>query len=289
LKKAQVYVYPMRITSLSIILAVPFLLILGILLPLAFSYEHEWLFPWLIIPVIILTALYIFRPQIDYWWIQRQKLGLDAPLVQWLNENSIFYKSLDENGRQKFETRAALFLESKDFLLKAFEDHKLPEQYKLLAIHEALRITWNHEDFLFENYDRIILYPHAFPTPDHKYLHPYEVHHSDGIVLMSKPHVENGYFNPAQYFNVSLYTWIVAHMKETKHTGYPMINANDIEKLNPILPYPTAKIKELLGERLVFSQALYAYVYLMYPEKFKNEFNNIHSQYQDLFGELSFS
>ena len=273
----------MRISSLSIILAVPFLAALAVLLPLSFQREFEWLFPWLILPITILTALYIFRPQIDYWWIQRQKLGLDGPLIDWLEKYSTFYGSLNKEDQLLFQQRVALFLESKDFILKAAEDHKLPEQYKLMSIHEALRILWGKENFLFENYDRVILYPHAFPTPDHKYLHPYEVHYSDGIILMSKPHVENGYFNPNQYFNVSLYTWVVAHMKETKHQGYPMINATEIFQLDDILPYPTLKISELLGERLVMSQALYAYVYFMYPEDFNKKFPSLKSQFDEVF------
>ncbi|MEE9372376.1 MAG: zinc-dependent peptidase [Saprospiraceae bacterium] len=249
----------MRISSLSIILAIPFLLSLAILLPLSFSYEYKHLMGWIILPIMMLTFLYTFRPQIDYWWIQRKKIGLDKPLVNWLEENSEFYKKLSVEEKLIFEQRAGLFLDSKDFSLKAVEDHKIPEQYKLLSAHEALRITWHHEDFLFKNYDRIILYPHAFPTPDHKYLHPYEVHQTDGIILISKPHLINGFINTLQFFNIGLYVWITAHMKDTKHGGYPMINATEISALDPILPYSTDKIRELVGERLLITQAIYAY------------------------------
>lgn len=273
----------MRISSLSIILAVPFLIALAILLPLSFSHEYRDYMGWIIVPILVLTFLYTFRPQIDYWWIQRQKIGLDRPLVDWLNEHSTFYKGLSDDGKQKFEQRASLFLDSKDFSLKAVEDHKLPEQYKLLAIHEGLRITWHHDDFLFKNYDRIILYPHAFPTPDHKYLHPYEVHSSDGIILMSKPHVINGFINIKQFFNIGLYTWITAHMKDTKHKGYPMINATEMNKLDPLLPYSTEKIKEVLGERLLFSQALYAYVYFENEDQFATTFPDHFEAFEKIF------
>ena len=158
----------MRISSLSIILAVPFLIALAILLPLSFSHEYRDYMGWIIIPILVLTFLYTFRPQIDYWWIQRQKIGLDKPLMDWLNENSEFYKSLDEEDKQKFEQRASLFLDSKDFSLKAVEDHKIPEQYKLLSIHEALRITLNHDTFLFKNYDSCLLYTSPSPRDRQK-------------------------------------------------------------------------------------------------------------------------
>ena len=273
----------MRISSLSIILAVPFLIALAILLPLSFSHEYRDFMGWLIVPVIILTFLYTFRPQIDYWWIQRQRMGLDPPLMEWLMDNSKFYKSLTDEEKQKFEQRASLFLDSKDFKLKATEDHKVPEQYKLLSIHEALRITWKLDDFLFKNYDRIVLYPHAFPTPDHKYLHPCEVHAVDGILLMSKPHLINGFVNTDQYFNIGLYTWITAHMKDSKLEGYPMINALEINDLDSLLPYSTEKIKELIGERLFLSQAMFAYAFFTYPVKFKRSFSEYHRAFCKVF------
>ncbi len=269
----------MRITSLSIILAVPFLLALAILLPLSFSHEYRDHMGWIIVPILVLTFLYTFRPQIDYWWIQRQKIGLDEPLVDWLIENSVFYRELSNEEKNKFEQRASLFLDSKDFVLKAKEEHKIPEQYKLLAIHEALKITFHQEDFLFKNYDRIILYPHLFPTPEHKYLHPYEVHSADGIILMSKPHLINGFINTRQFFNIGLYSWITAHLKDAKHEGYPMINANDISKLDPILPYSTDQIKDLIGERLLQSQALFAYAFFQYQNLMEKHF----PQYSDAF------
>ena len=273
----------MKISSLSIILAVPFLLALAILLPLSFSYEYRDYMGWIIVPILFLTFLYTFRPQIDYWWLKRQKIGLDQPLIDWLNEHSQFYKKLSPSDQQKFEQRASLFLDSKDFSLKAKEDHKLPEQYKLLSIHDALQITWHLEEFLFKKYDRIILYPHAFPTPNHKYLHPCEIHSVDGLILMSKPHLQNGFINSRQFFNIGLYTWITAHMKQTKHEGYPMINALEINALDNILPYPTEKIKELIGERLLFSQALFAYAFFEHRTNFKKHFPKYAESFRTLF------
>jgi hypothetical protein len=273
----------MKISSLSIILAVPFLLALAILLPLSFSYEYRDYMGWIIVPILFLTFLYTFRPQIDYWWLKRQKIGLDKPLIDWLNEHSQFYKNLSPSNKQKFEQRACLFLDSKDFTLKAKEDHKLPEQYKLLSIHDALQITWHLEEFLFKKYDRIILYPHAFPTPNHKYLHPCEIHSVDGLILTSKPHLQNGFINSRQFFNIGLYTWITAHMKQTKHEGYPMINALEINELDKILPYPTEKIKELIGERLLFSQALFAYAFFEHRTNFEKHFPKYAVSFKSLF------
>ena len=272
----------MRVTSLSLVLAVPFLIAMAVLLPMSLTYEYQYLFPWLLIPVIILTTLYTFRPQIDYWWIMRKEIGLDLPLVTWLRENSLFYNSLNDVDKSKFEIRAGLFLDSKNFILKASKEHKVPEQYKLLSIHEALRITWNREEYLFKTYDRIIMYPHSFPTPKYKYLHPLEIHGEDGIILMSMPHLTNGFLEPDHYFNIGLYSWIRAFNLENTDIPYPNIDP-EIIKLDKVFPYPTVKIEELLGHDFLSPLALHIQAYFDYSEDYKSNFQNYFNSFETIF------
>lgn len=275
----------MRISSFSFVIAVPFLLALALLLPLALTYEYQYLFPWLMIPVVVLVSLYIFRPQIDYWWVRNTEIRLEKPLVQWLEKNSLFYRSMDSDEKSQFEKRAALYLEAKDFVLKATEEHIPGEEFKLLAVHEAIRITQNLKDYLFDNYNRIILYPHAFPTPNYKRLHTLELHEDDGIVLLSQPHLVNGFLRPEQFFNTSLYAWISAYIRENPRLDYPSISKESLSELNNVYPYELDKINEVIGLGFTSPLTMHIHAYFQFPEAYRTKFPSIFQKLEILFGQ----
>ena len=265
----------MHINSLSLVLAFPLLVILAILLPLALTYEYQYIFPWLMIPLIILITIYFFRPQIDYWWIRKNPKGLEKELITWLHNNSKYYNSLGSEKKLQFQNKAKLYLYSKDFTLKAIEDHPVGEEFKLIAIHEALRITNGLNDYLFPCFDRIILYPHSFPTPQYKHLHTSEVHEEDGVILMSQPHLVNGLLFPYNYFNIGLFTWINAFIRENPRLNYPKITDSQFLKLNDIMPFTIEQIKEVIGYPFVSPIALHIYAYFDFNDGYKKNFEDI--------------
>ena len=273
----------MRITSLSLVLSFPLLIILAILFPLALTYEYQYIFPWLIIPIILLISIYFLKPQIDYWWISRNPPPLDKKLISWLNANSKYYGGLSLEGKQQFELRAQLFLHSKDYSIKAVEDHPVGEEFKMIAIHEALRITEKMDNYQFDNFDRIILYPHPFPSPQYKYLHTTELHEEDGMVLMSQPHLVNGLLFPKNYFNIGLFTWVSAFIRENPRLKYPMISDEQFEKLNDVFPFSIDQIKEVTGHHFISPMTLHICAYFDFRDNYLQTFSDLGEKLSGIF------
>ena len=208
---------------------------------------------------------------------------MDKELISWLNKNSKYYNSLSPDGKQSFEVKAQLFLHAKDFSIKAAEDHPVGEEFKLIAIHEALRITENMDDYLFPNFERIILYPHPFPSPQFKYLHTTELHEEDSIVLMSQPHLVNGLLFPKNYFNIGLFTWISAFIRENPRLKYPIISDEQFEKLNHVFPYSVEQIKEVTGHHFMSPLTLHIHAYFDFGQNYEKTFPEEHEKFESIF------
>ena len=275
----------MRINSLSLVVSFPLLVLLAILLPMALTFEYQYIFPWLMIPLILVIIIYFFRPQIDFWWIRRNPLGLEQELITWLSKNSKYYKSLGSEEKRFFENKAKLYMHSMDFTIKAMEDHPVGEEFKLIAIHEALRITKGLKNYMFASFDRIILYPHSFPSPQHKHLHTTEIHEEDGVVLMSQPHLVNGLLFPNNYFNLGLFTWINVFIRENPRLAYPKITDSQFMKLNDLMPFTIEQIKEVIGHHFVSPLSLHMYVYFDFQDEYKEKFSKIFPVLNSIFNE----
>jgi len=187
-------------------LAIPFVIWVVIVLILAFAYEMYGVGVWIIPPIIILTAIYVFSPQIDWWWYKRNPPDLDPKLKQFLHRVSPFYRSLKPEGKDRFEKRVFFYLLGNDFSGMNMEDG-VPEDMKAAISIYPVTMTFNQEDFMMNPFERIVLYKHPFPSPNMRFLHACETNQEDGVILFSIEQLLQSQLNPSAFIDIGFYEY----------------------------------------------------------------------------------
>lgn len=238
----------MKIYHFSRFLALPFLLVIGFFaykVLLDIKYEH---FGWAIIPMAFLVLIYLFQPQLDYWWMSRNPVELEPRVLKMLDEHNPVYKNLNSEKQQEFNKRLALYLNGKEFIAKGMEqDFDLPHDVKNMVAQIPITMTLNKKDFLFKDLDRIIIYKHAFPSPMYKFLHTVETHVEDGMLIFALDHAEAAFFNPDQYYNVAWHAYSYAYIKTFPSENYPDIVEQDWQTVEQVLGFSKEAILQTLG------------------------------------------
>lgn len=205
----------MQIHSITRFIAAPFLFAIGyVLFQIGGSYEFRDAYGWIVFPLlVILVALYVFSPNIDFWYHKKHPIKLHPTMLNWLNTHFTFYQTLSENDKETFRHRMSLFLEAKEFYLMKREKGPMPEEMKTIITAHAIWVSFGHTDYLLPKFDRIVAYTHPFPTPYYKHLHTVETEENDGVILLSFEHVINGLHTKEKY-NVALHGFADAYLQQ---------------------------------------------------------------------------
>lgn len=207
----------MKIHSLSNILFLPLvLIIIGIFYYSEYIGDKDFTI-WVFIPVFMFTALLIFKPQIDFWWHTHHPLPLDPAVRKWLTTFTQYYNNLSSDDQKKYEDRLSLYMEGREFKSVGQEVRDVPEDIKGIIGSIPVSITINQEDYLIGEYNRVFLYKHPFPSPQHQYLHSVEVNHEDGVLLFSLEHLLPGLTRSKEFFNIGLYGYLIAYFHINNH------------------------------------------------------------------------
>jgi hypothetical protein len=251
----------MRIHYFSRAAAFPFLLLLVYFFVYA-QYQSATAGSYILIPsVTCLVLLYIFHDQIDQWWWKRQPPRLEKALKEWLLTFSPFYSSLSEANKARFESRLSIFLQTKDFTLKEKKDFHLEEDTKALIAYHFIRISWTHEQFLFKPYGHFVVYNHSFGTPDYPFLHSFEYHEQDGVVIYARDMLLLGIDQGRHYFDIGLYGAIAIFINIFPRLDYPSTTDLSIEHICSILNIDVEGIYSALGYKEVSKVALLCYAF----------------------------
>ena len=201
----------MKIHSVSVLLAAPIIVLSVLFGYLVLLKEESGYLPFLIIAVILLVAIYTLQPHIDFLWYKKHPARLDPKETVFLEKFSTFYNELDENQKEKFEKRVYVFKRAKSFKLMVMETVEMPEDFKIAIASSAVQLTFNHDDYLFKNYDHFFAYQHPFPSPEIQMLHSVEIKLEDRMTIFDIEMLVNS-FNPQnRLFNIGLYAFAVIY------------------------------------------------------------------------------
>lgn len=163
------------------ILAIPFVLLLALMFYLSLTVDERFSI-LIIFASVMLVILFVFSPQIDWWWYSRRPPELDASFRQLLRQRYPFYMGLSPEDKLKFRQRVALFRLAKDFMPQGMEE--VPEDVQWFAALSGVHLTFGWEEYLLPQYEKIIVYPHPFPSPQYPdRFHASEVFPEDGVVI----------------------------------------------------------------------------------------------------------
>lgn len=274
----------MQVHSLTRFIAAPFAFVLVyIFYQSAVDYDFRDAYSWIIFPLLVLCiALYIFSPQIDFWFHKKHPLTLDPPVINWLEQQFPFYQTLAADDKTRFRNRLSLFMEAKEFSLMKAEKLNMPEDMKFIIAAHAVWLCLGRDDYLLDKFERIIAYMHPFPTPFYKQLHTVEAELQDGVVLLSFEYILKALSESGNY-NIALHGFADAFHDMHHEIKWPVISKEDEDQLQQISGLTTQRICDTIGFERVDIVLVAIHHYLRFPEHFKIKLPQLYQQLDDIF------
>lgn len=275
----------MRIHSIASIIILPFAAAFVYIVVKSYNSSNytDPINYWLLPLLIIMFALYLFKPQIDHWWHKRNPPKLAAFITNWLNKHSKFYNKLSEADQAKFRDRLSIYLESREFSLMREEKENLPEDFKAIIAHNVVQMTFGQEDYLLDPYERVIVYSHPFPTPKKQFLHTVEVDHEDGVLLLSTEHLFPGMVNQESYYNIGMHGYVESFLNKHKNVKLPALPDDLTAKLEKVSGHQLEKVKTTIGYEIENMHIIAITYFFTFPESFKGELPDLYESYASTF------
>jgi len=262
------------------IVALPFALAFLLLLYLNFETGGQYAF--YLIPVLAsLAVIYVFSPQIDWWWYQRHPPEL-AGTIRELLFKFPFYQRLPEGEKKKFRQRVALFVMGNNFIPQIIET--VPEDVKAIVAANAVTLTFGQEKLLFPKFENVIINPKPLPTlqyPD-KY-HTSEIYEPDGAVLFSIEQLVRSFVESSQYFNIGLYEYAKAFAISYPNYVYPTFDENSWEALERISGFSKEWITQWINLPDIDPLAVSMAHFFTFPAQFRKELPAAFEAYRGIF------
>ena len=275
----------MKIHKLSNIIALPFILIIFYMGYLIYLNPDSNAMAWAVLPLMVLMLIYLFSPQIEYWWLTKRPISLDKPIVNMLKTTNPIYTQLEGELKNEFNKRLTLFVEGKEFIGKGWKEDtdNMPYDIKCLLSQIPITMTINRNKFTFKNFDRIILYKHPFPTPRYQFLHTAETMAEDGVIILSLEHVQLALFQKGHYYDVAWHAFSEAFMKINPTEPYPEVNEDHWEAIENISGLSQQQILGTLGFEQIDLVPVMINLYFNYRDKFRALLPDIFSVLEGIF------
>ena len=229
-----------------------------------------------------LVILYMFQPQVEWWWAQRHPPKPSPNMINFLKEHFDYFNQLSGSDKDKFLLRLNYFIMAKEFTPKVGKE--VPVPLKTMIAAEGVRVTFGLDDYLIDSHERIVIYPHPFPSPTYKKLHHSETFHEDGVLIFASSPVINQFKGIGNIFNIALYEWISAFAKE-ENLGFPVFNEADWKTFGLVFLTPKALVQASIGLPVYDEGVVGAVLYLEQKELFKKKFPKKAEVYQQIFNQ----
>ena len=193
---------------LSRVIMLPFALMGGyIAYEMVVNYQYEWSY-YLILPVVIIAACLSLSPQIDAIGYNIWPPKPDLKLLHILKISSPTFDWVKDEDKEAFIINAVTQMRKMDFIGMKVED--IPSDVQLMSIYPGLLLEYLFDLPMTKEYNRVVLYKHPFPSPQFKEWHSAEVHHEDGVLLLSMEQMMINYLQPEKHYHVVFDAWIRA-------------------------------------------------------------------------------
>lgn len=264
-------------------LLIPFVLLAALFLGLAWAVDDR--FSIYFVPCLVVAALiFILSPQINWWWYSRNPPDLSAELRALLERCSGFYQRLPAEERRRFRGRVALFNLGTDWEPLAFPDDVLPADVQMAIAAQAVSLGFWRERFLFDKFEKIIVFPRPFPTPEHPYDHASELHEADGCLLFSAEQVMRAFAQPLKWYNVALHEYAKAFVLQYPDEPWPDFSEETVwERLEALSGMPRVHVESVIGLAGVDALPVAIHHHLLFPERFAAAFPDEHRVLESVF------
>ena len=264
----------MRLVLLG--LTLPFLIIAG----LAYFYLEDSTTKATVIGVCFLplTIMYIFRPQLEWWWYTRNPQRVAKPMRSVFLKFFPYYKNLSEDNKIRFEQRVFMYMLSKSYQKKIIET--IPEDLKGLIAANAVMLTFGLEEYLSPKFENIIFYPNKFPSFSIKEFHACESFEDGdfGGMIFAVDHIIPSMRSEGQY-NIVLHEltnvlWKGQGWSEKDYLD--IATSQNLQKLANIRGFKLPQVRALLGKPSINFYAVLIEHFFAEPQNFQAIFPNLY-------------
>lgn len=253
-------------------IAIIFVLPALLLLYLAWVVDPAYA-PWMIPFILCAAVTYIMAPQINWRWYQRWPPDLSDSLTTLLERFSGFYGRLAPLEKKRFRIRVALFRMAIDWTPMGFPEDQMPPDVELAITSQAVILTFMKEEFLFRQFEKVIVYPLPFPSPEFPFPHSSELFDTDGCLLFSAQQVMQGFIQPKQHYNIVLHEYARVYVATYKEESYPDFSCEDNwEKLEQVSKMDRNVIELTIGLAGLPPLPVAIHHYFVFPAQFKSTF-----------------
>lgn len=254
---------------LSRLLAMPLAIATLIFLILAIQNPNWGVY--MVPPIVLLAVIYVLHPQIDWWWYQRHPPEMSAKEQGFLERFCNFYCRLEQPARERFRQRTMMIRLAKDFISQA-EDKSVPEDARLIFAASQAQATFGLADYLILDYEKVVIYPGAFPSPKYPELfhasETFEEETKHGYIF-SLEHAMTGFMQTPQYYPVMLHEICQSLILCHPDWQWPQADKQSWPILERISGFPTAALQEAINRPDLEPQAAMLTYFLSFPEQFR--------------------
>lgn len=254
------------------LLALPFLICMLFFLYLAWSVDGKYA-PYMVPFLVVSALIYILNPQINWWWYSRNAPKLNQDLKNLLNRFCGFYSTLPPEDKRKFEGKVGLFRMGTNWTPIAWPEDNLPHDIELVLAAQAVTLNFHKEQILFPAFEKVIVYPKPFPSPEHPYPHSSELYEPDGCLIFSAENLMRAFFNPGKLYQVGLHEYAKAYLLANPNDNWPPFEAEDTwEKLEKLSGMSREHVETTVGLSGLDALPVAIHHFFIFPKSFEATF-----------------
>ena len=145
--------------------------------------------------------------QLFFNHIYFKKKPLSPDYIRILRKEFIFYQKLDQQQKLHFEYRVGYFIENKVFVGKGID---VTPHMKLLIAATAVKLTFGLRDYKLQLLDKVLIYPDTYFSRASAQYHKGEFNPAFGALVLSWPHVLEGYAIANDNVNLAVHEMVHA-------------------------------------------------------------------------------
>ena len=193
---------------------------------------------------------------------------MDPIIKSMVRQTCPYFHKISPEDQEKFEKRMALWVQSKQFLDKGGED--LPEDLKYIVAIAPVLLTIHKEKYLFDGYDQVVFYPHAFLSPHYEDdVHCCELETEDGVFIFSIEQMMAGHLQPSKYYDITIHIMAEAYKKKYGAELLPKMSEVVWILLKMISNISKEKLEDFIGLPQDDPWPVAVHHYFIYPGYFQ--------------------
>lgn len=263
------------------LLAIPFAVGFFLFFYLAWAKDESYAI--FVIPCsLVLGLMYVFSPQIDWWWYQRNPPDLTDGIRRFFGEHFSYYTRLPLRKKEAFRQKVAMFSLATDF--KPMVMPEVPEDVKAIVSACAVQLSGALDHFLYPAFETVVIYPHPFPSPQHpEHFHLSEIFEEDGVILFALDHLVKSFAEPDRYYNIGLHEYAKVFVLTYPAHPYPQLTEEIWGPLEEISQFSEEAITQWINLPSIDPLPVSIAHFFVFPDRFQEVLPEIYTLYCQIF------